>query len=281
MKHLDASPVPNSPDKSNQSVSSAAESVGQTLAAVRRALRIQRNDAELASAEAFQFFRFAWPRLHESNAQLFQDLWALWETKNKRNGYFVEFGATDGVFLSNTYLLEKTMAWGGVVAEANPVFIPSLHKNRSCHVSDKCVFSSSHASIAFLPTARPEFSRIASIVPDDGHEQRGERLATEVCVQTISLNDLLIEARAPVDIDYMSVDTEGSELEILSAFDFDRWNVRLISVEHNHTSLREALNELLTARGYVRKWPELSAFEDWYVHSGPRMERSHLGHNRW
>ncbi len=72
---------------------------------------------------------------------------------------------------------------------------------------------------------------------------------------------------APAEIDYLSIDTEGSELEILRAFDFDRWNVRLISVEHNHTPLRQPLYDLLTARGYVRKWPELSAFDDWYVRS--------------
>ena len=63
----------------------------------------------------------------------------------------------------------------------------------------------------------------------------------------------------------MSVDTEGSEFEILSAFDFDRWDVRAISVEHNHTGVREQLYELLSARGYRRELTDLSQFDDWYV----------------
>ena len=84
-------------------------------------------------------------------------------------------------------------------------------------------------------------------------------------METISLNDLLIQAQAPRTIDYLSADTEGSELEILAAFDFDRWDVRAISVEHNCTDNQEKLYALLTARGFRRQFPELSWFDDWYV----------------
>ena len=237
----------------------AADVVGATLAALRK---IGSED------EAFQFLAFLLPRLPNAKGQLYQDLWVLWETGNKRNGYFVEFGAANGVFLSNTYLLEKEMGWTGVVAEANPVFLQSIRENRSCYISEKCVFSRSGERIGFLPARQGEKSRIASIVPDDAHERKGARIATEIFVETISLNDLLTEAKAPFNIDYMSVDTEGSELEILTAFDFDRWNVRLISAEHNRTTARESIHDLLTAQGYTRKWTQLSAFDDWYVRSG-------------
>jgi hypothetical protein len=83
----------------------------------------------------------------------------------------------------------------------------------------------------------------------------------------ISLNDLLIEAQAPQDIDFLSIDTEGSELKILAHFDFDRWNLRTISVAHNRTKMRERIFDLLTSRGYRRKWPEMSYYGDWYVRS--------------
>ena len=82
---------------------------------------------------------------------------------------------------------------------------------------------------------------------------------------TISLNDLLLEANAPVDIDYMSVDTEGSEFEILQALDFERWNIALFSIEHNRTPMRERILDLMSRHGYRRKWPELSQLDDWYV----------------
>ncbi len=84
-------------------------------------------------------------------------------------------------------------------------------------------------------------------------------------VPTITLNDLLLEAQAPREIDYLSIDTEGSELSILQAFDFDRWRVKLISVEHNKTPLRAEIHDLLAARNYRRKWTRLSGVDDWYV----------------
>jgi FkbM family methyltransferase len=237
--------------------------VGDVLAALRRARRVSKDTG--SADEAFQFLEFVVPRLPNARGQLFQDLWALWETNNKRQGYFIEFGVGDGVFLSNTYFLEKEMDWSGIIAEANPAFTKSIRENRSCYVCDKCVFSRSGEQIGFLPTQRAEFSRIASIVPDDVHERRGARLAPEILVPTISLNDLLLEAEAPRHIDYMSVDTEGSEFDILAAFDFDRWNIKLISVEHNCTAAREKIFGLLAAHGYTRKWPELSFFDDWYL----------------
>src|ERR1017187_1984592 len=54
--------------------------------------------------------------LRISKSQLRQDLMVLSELDFKRGGYFVEFGATNGVTLSNTYLLEKEYGWTGILA---------------------------------------------------------------------------------------------------------------------------------------------------------------------
>jgi hypothetical protein len=63
------------------------------------------------SADGILLFR---PDRAFSKAQLFQDLWVLWQTRFKRKGFFVDFGATDGVKLSNTWLLEKEFGWEGI-----------------------------------------------------------------------------------------------------------------------------------------------------------------------
>ena len=55
--------------------------------------------------------------IRNSKSQLGQDIFALFEVGFKEGGYFVEFGATNGVSLSNTYVLEKEFAWGGILAE--------------------------------------------------------------------------------------------------------------------------------------------------------------------
>jgi hypothetical protein len=84
-------------------------------------------------------------------------------------------------------------------------------------------------------------------------------------VTTVSLNDLLAHWNAPRRIDYLSIDTEGSELDILQALDFGAWEIRLMSVEHNHTPKRGEIHDFLASKGYRRKFETLSNVDDWYV----------------
>ena len=63
-------------------------------------------------------------------------------------------------------------------------------------------------------------------------------------VPTISLLDLLDIHNAPKFIDYLSIDTEGSEYEILNAFDFNKYKFRVITCEHNFTPMREKIYKL-------------------------------------
>jgi hypothetical protein len=85
-------------------------------------------------------------------------------------------------------------------------------------------------------------------------------------VETLSLDDLLSQHNAPRDIGYLSLDTEGSELDILKAFDFDAYKIHVITVEHNHKpDLRSGIHSLLSQNGYKRVFAEVSDFDDWYV----------------
>jgi hypothetical protein len=84
-------------------------------------------------------------------------------------------------------------------------------------------------------------------------------------VKTVSLRDLLITHNAPAKIDFLSIDTEGSEYLILKDFDFTEYKFGLICVEHNYTLNQERIYQLLTANGYKRIHTELSQWDDWYV----------------
>jgi hypothetical protein len=82
----------------------------------------------------------------------------------------------------------------------------------------------------------------------------------------VSLNDLLIRHGAPTAIDYMSVDTEGSEFIILNAFDFQRYQIKVLTVEHNYCDPdRQQIFDLLTSNNYIRILEPFSKFDDWYV----------------
>lgn len=204
-------------------------------------------------SESLRFLKKGAPWIAAGKSQLFQDVWALYETGYKRDGYFVEFGAASGVQFSNTWLLEKQFGWSGILAEPNPVFRASLAENRSCHLSFDCVWSKTGESLPFNCAEVGEHSGLGA----------GE--GASIMVPTISLNDLLEQHNAPAVIDYISLDTEGSELEILQAFDFSRRDVRLISVEHNRRAARAEIYELMTKNGYVRRFAEISHYDDWYA----------------
>ena len=80
------------------------------------------------------------------------------------------------------------------------------------------------------------------------------------------MNDLLDQHGAPTEIDYFSIDTEGSELEILKGLDFNRWRFKVITVEHGYASAKQnAIYDILTANGYTRVSTDLAQWDDWYV----------------
>jgi FkbM family methyltransferase len=179
--------------------------------------------------------------------------------------YFVEFGATDGKTSSNSYLLEQKYGWSGILAEPNPIWHEKLHKNRSCNITEKCVFSKSGETLEFLMTDAADLATIKGFGRDDEFKAEREKAKT-ISVETISLYDMLDEYGAPEVIDFMSVDTEGSEYGILNAFfqKNDKYEVRCITVEHNFT-MRDKLFELMTANGYKRKFMEISRWDDFFV----------------
>ena len=209
---------------------------------------------------------------NEAKGQIFQDLWVLWETRGKTGGYFVEFGAADGVALSNTCLLEEKYGWTGILAEPMPAWHSQLQRRKAI-IDTRCVWAASGEKLSFLCSDIPELSGLEKTAGEDGHSGKRKN-AKQIEVETISLSDLLKEHHAPKVIDYLSVDTEGSEYEILSHFDFTSHEINLITVEHNHSESREKIHDLLSRHGYLRVFEEFSDCDDWYVHPRLRAARA-------
>lgn len=197
-----------------------------------------------------------------SRSQLGQDLWVLEQLKWKRGGFFVEFGATDGVLLSNSWLLEKHFDWQGICAEPNPRLFARLQKNRCCHLSPACVYRVSGERMRFV--LADAYGGLEDLGRDDQHVEKRNAYATVgevIDVTTTSLMDLLDEMGAPAVIDYLSIDTEGSELAILEGIDWSRYQFRCITVEHNFTEQRQGIQVLLEAQGYLRREAK---WDDWF-----------------
>ena len=229
---------------------------------------------ELVSAEkernAYELVNLLKPSLKKiiinnisfSKSQNAQDLFVLSELNFKKKGFFVEFGATDGIDLSNTYLLEKKFSWKGILAEPARQFHKHLEENRNVFIEKNCVWHSSNKNLIFN-----EIGGLSTIdsFSDFDINSKGRSGGKKYKVQTISLEDLLDKYNAPSKIDYLSIDTEGSELEILSSFNFEKYKFQIITVEHNYNSNREQIYKLLLQKGYIRKYTDISKVDDWYV----------------
>lgn len=200
----------------------------------------------------------------QSTSQNCQDLLVLSFTNFKRGGFFVEFGAADGKSLSNTWLLEKRFAWKGIIAEPTQSYEKRLRMNRSCSVDTRCVWSTSGELVQFREARNRVLSTIDRFSSLDMHAEARQEGVTYP-VATVSLEDLLLEHHAPASPDFLSIDTEGSEYEILRAFDFNRWRFKLICCEHAYTAAREQLHDLFTSNGYRRIHQDISLYDDWYI----------------
>jgi FkbM family methyltransferase len=173
-------------------------------------------------------------------SQLGQDVWVLDQCGSKRGGVFIEIGAHDGIELSNTLLMEQEYGWTGLCVEANAGSYSDLVCNRACQCLHAAAWNESGKRVRFHRSAvDPMFSSVAVLGSNE--------------VETVSLNDLCEMVGGVVD--YISIDTEGSEPRILSTFDLDRYTVKCMSVEHNYVERNaQWLRAWFADNGYEMEW---------------------------
>jgi len=193
------------------------------------------------------------------------DFYAKYSDDGER--FFVDIGAFDGVTYSNTWRLEQA-GWTGICAEPlESCWGPLTQMRKKSYCSNKAITDKSGMKVAFSNcwdgTGMGMLSGIKAFAQGEYLDyQQGQPTAF---VDTQSLNDLLVEGNAPAFIEYLSLDVEGAELTILSAFDFSRWTFGLIDVEHNYTADRPRIRALLEANGYI--WMRENEHDDCYCHA--------------
>lgn len=215
-----------------------------------------------------------------SKSQLFQDIFVDFIFKKQQNKKFLEFGATNGFELSNSWMLEMERGWRGVLAEPDPQWHEALLRNRpNARVILDCVYSRSGEEMRFISSALGVLSSLKNHALEDANGPLAgnarERLKNfqEISVMTLSLNDVFENYFNGQSIEYMSVDTEGSEYEILLNFDFEKYHPSVVTVEHNYTDAQSKLDNLFLMNGYCRIFSELTNFDAWYVLSDLAKER--------
>ncbi len=204
----------------------------------------------------------------DARSQIGQDALVVLATGGLHGGYFVEAGAAGGADLSNTYLLEKRFGWRGVLVEPARGWHDPLALNRpGTRVDHRALWSRSGESLLFLEPPDSNLATLEPLAESDGHARDRRRAGGRSYeVKTVGLDDLLLEHGAPTVVDYLSLDTEGSEADVLEGFSFVGHEIRVLTVEHNFVAdRRERVRRVLARQGYVQVGEAISSFDDWYV----------------
>ena len=206
-----------------------------------------------------------------SKSQLYQDVFASFIVDGKFEKTFLEFGATNGIDLSNSYSLETFKGWTGVLSEPSPQWHHDLIKNRNkAKIITKCIWSQSEKKLDFFVSDVGALSTIKDFVDSDkssmpGNTAQRKKGGKTVSVETISLNDVIKEYFNDEVPSYISVDTEGSEYEILKSFDLNVYRPKLLTIEHNFTDQQKHIDSLMKNNNYERIFEKLTLFDAWYV----------------
>jgi len=173
-----------------------------------------------------------------------QDLWiALVVHPGRRGGFFVDVGAGDGVFGNNTFLLEQRLDWSGLCIEPQPSYHGDLRRWRRAQLVTTAV--SDRQEVVQLACAG-FFGGIVRWLREDQADNWRE--APRLMAPAAPLAHILDVHDAPPQIDYLSLDIEGGEVEVLRAFPFERYAIAALSVESPE---RDEVAAILAPHGYV------------------------------
>lgn len=182
--------------------------------------------------------------------------------KGDCKGVFVDIGAHDGMTYSNTYFFEKDRGWTGICVEPIPEVFAELQKNRNCICVQACVTNRSGdgqlLKVSHPKDAAPDCHiEMLSGLQDKYDPRHLDRIQREIAdckgaselipVQCYQLNELL-EKNNIAHVNFLSIDTEGNEFDILTGIDFERYKIDVIAVEDNYGDSR--FTSLLSEKGY-------------------------------
>jgi FkbM family methyltransferase len=191
-----------------------------------------------------------------SYSQWGEDL-AVWEFFDRApRGFFVEVGANEPTNLSQTFLLEQN-GWEGILVEPQPACCERLRKLRpkSTVVQAACGSPAQKGKALFRVASHTDRSLLAGLEPDGDVE-----FTDSITVDLLTLDEVLEKAGNP-RVDFLSIDVEGGELEVLSGFSLAKRAPALVLLEDHVENLR--LHSYMKSHAY--KLVRRTGSNNWYV----------------
>ena len=193
-------------------------------------------------------------------------------------GYFVELGANDGVRQSNTYKLQYSYGWTGLLIEPNPTSCISCLKNRSFGqkpqiICAACVpfdYGEKYVELIEADLMSIAINLTVNNNAAANHAEEGISIFSDSATKfrygshAKTLTSILDDCHAPKVFDFLSLDVEGNESSVLSGLDFNKYRPKWILVEvkdqdcdthhileHNSYQLEASLNRRHSLADYL------------------------------
>lgn len=210
----------------------------------------------LFSSKDKKFFKFLLDNIRFSKSQVYQDLFVIYYSKFKKKGIFIEIGGGNGKTISNTYLHEKKYKWKGIICEPVRRLQKQIKSIRKAKLEKRPIGKFSKKNVYFYENNDPYQSST----------KLSKNTIIKYTTDTVSLNDLIKHYKLKKEIDYISIDTEGNEIDIVKSFNFKKYKVKFFTIEHNFdNSKREKIFKIMTKNKFKRVFTNLSYMDDWYV----------------
>ncbi|GMH38282.1 hypothetical protein BSKO_06166 [Bryopsis sp. KO-2023] len=173
------------------------------------------------------------PSQHGEDRFLYNAFWSL--PKPMTNGVFLELGALDGVWMSNTWWYEQCLGWNGVLIEGQPTAIEKLTKNRpNASVLGEAVCAE-EGTIDFVGSDNGVAGDVSQM-PDSFVQQfhRGwENGKDEVHKVKCGPLNKKLEKLGVKHIDFWTLDVEGAEWSVLNTFDWEAVSIHVLVIEND------------------------------------------------
>jgi FkbM family methyltransferase len=183
------------------------------------------------------------------------------------NGTYVELGALDGVLFSNTYVFNKALGWKGVLLELSPSNFESLRTNRREEIAviNAAVCAQSGTVHCVEAGAVGGVWEFAAADFRNHFWGASTTIENSKPINCVPLRDVFHSISEHFYADFLSLDVEGAELDVLESIDFDKtaFGIILIEADTGNITKNVAVREFLVARGYAfLYWYQRS---DWFI----------------
>ena len=201
------------------------------------------------------FINFVLKNSKISKSQVYQDLFVIFYSGLKRKGKFIEIGGGNGIDLSNSYLLESKFGWKGIICEPDKRSNSKILNNRKAKLDKRGLSNECRKQVFFYESKDPYLSSLEDL----------NIRCKKYKIDTVCLNCFFNFYKLK-NIDYISIDTEGNELDIIKNFKFEKFKVDFFTIEHNfNKKIREEIFKIMKKNGYRRVYKYLSYMDDWYI----------------